>query len=104
MKCHLGIFSEIVKFKAIEDECKKNKNISEVEHVTLPIYLNPSKYRVKFIPYISEINIKNFRLTIDTKEDFENAKKIYNEQQKINNFSTHQLFTILKTIIVFKKA
>ena len=47
MKCHLGIFSEIVKFKAIEDECKKNKNISEVEHVTLPIYLNPSKYQSK---------------------------------------------------------
>lgn len=104
MKCHLGIFSELVKFQAIEDECKKNKNIREVEHVTLPIYLNPSKYRVKFIPYISEINIKNFRLTIDTKEDFENAKKIYNEQQKINNFSTHQVFTILRNNNLIQKS
>jgi spore coat polysaccharide biosynthesis protein SpsF len=61
---------KLIKFynDSLPDYCK--------EHVTPYFYEHPEKYKIK--KYSPDIQTKNFRLTVDTKQDFKVAQNIYN--------------------------
>ena len=69
------IFSADILKKAYEEVSKSNEE-SYKEHVTLYIYKNKDKFKVGEVKGDSFYN-KNYRLCVDTVEDFEIVEKIY---------------------------
>ncbi|MDT8375586.1 MAG: glycosyltransferase family protein [Mariprofundaceae bacterium] len=52
-------------------------NPSAREHVSLPIYSQPERYKVYRMAAVSELNRPDLRFDLDTPEDFELIKNIY---------------------------
>lgn len=75
IKTHYGFFAEIVSLQSLKLIHNEGK-INCAEHVTNCVYTDKNRFLVRFIPL--EIEIKNVRCTLDTKNDFENLIKIYN--------------------------
>ena len=84
IKTHYGFWAEGVTLKALNQiNALSNEKLYQ-EHVTNYIYSNPKKFTIHFETIDKEIETTNkIRLTVDTKNDFENAKEIYSEL--INN-------------------
>lgn len=84
IKTHLGFWGEIVRVEALK---KINTYTSESlyqEHVTNFIYSNPDIFNCEFTNAPKEVfDRKDIRLTMDTIDDFNLYKKIYN--RLINN-------------------
>lgn len=78
IKTHYGFWAEYVSLDAL---LRINELTSERlyhEHVTNFIYTHPQLFSIKWLEVSSFVKQhKNVRLTIDTKEDFENAANIY---------------------------
>lgn len=49
------------------------------EHVSLPIYSQPERYKIYRMEAIKELNRPDLRLDLDTPEDFELIKTVYEE-------------------------
>ena len=59
------------------------------EHVTNYIYTHPDTFSIKWIEGPSILDTHpEIRLTIDTKEDFDNVKQIYSEICEKNEYPT----------------
>jgi spore coat polysaccharide biosynthesis protein SpsF len=71
---HYGFFCEIVSLSALKKVALQNST-NCIEHVTNCIYNKPNKFNVRLIN--KSIENKSIRCTLDTKEDFENLKKLY---------------------------
>ena len=82
MKSHIGIFSEIVSLDSIKQVMKETVQQNFLENVTEYIYENLDKFSVKLIKedFNSSI-ITDIRLTLDTQEDSDILKNIY---EKLN--------------------
>ena len=82
--CPKGLACEISNTKIFFDLTKKNLSNSDKEHIFKYFYKNNSQYKIK--NYISKIynSNKKINLSIDTKKDFKNVEKIYNNSN--NNF------------------
>lgn len=77
-----GIDIEVFTFKALEKAWKAAVRISEREHVTPYIWSNPDIFRVR--NFENGVNLSNLRWTLDTPEDLEFARKVY-ERLYIDN-------------------
>lgn len=69
-----GFDVEIFSFKALERAFNESEWLSEREHVTPYIRENPEKFFLNH--FENNENLSNFRLTVDTKEDFILISKI----------------------------
>ncbi|UTE77497.1 cytidylyltransferase domain-containing protein [Rossellomorea sp. KS-H15a] len=69
----LGMGAEIFTVSALSESVKYGKKESHKEHVTTYILENPSKFKIK--EYKNPLN-ENYRLTVDTVEDFQVVSKI----------------------------
>lgn len=80
IKTHYGFWTEYVTQNALKRVNSYTDDSLYREHVTNYIYSNPDKFCIKWID-VSDIIMSHpdIRLTIDTSEDFENAKRIYSE-------------------------
>ncbi|CAM1360271.1 cytidylyltransferase domain-containing protein [Tenacibaculum xiamenense] len=78
---HYGFFSEIVSSKSLKKVLNSSIN-NCFEHVTNCIYSNQEKFNVRFVE--KNIENKNIRCTLDTKQDFENLQKIHFEWYRNN--------------------
>ncbi len=74
---HTGLFAEFVTLKALEKIAVETQDVFYREHVTNYIYLHPEKFHLHWFSIPHELQKKNYRLTLDTKQDFELLKKIY---------------------------
>ncbi len=79
IKSHFGFWAEYVSLNALERVRTYTDEKVFHEHVTNYIYTNPDNFTIEWInaPTFLE-GREDIRLTIDTKEDFEIAKQIYN--------------------------
>lgn len=78
IKTHYGFWTEYVTLNALKKVAKLTDESLYHEHVTNYIYTHPECFNINWIPGPEcLLNNKNIRLTIDTKEDFENAQNIY---------------------------
>lgn len=77
IRTHLGVFAEIVKVDALNRITTLTSDNLYREHVTNYIYTHPDLFKIKTIE-LPELNKYSnlIRLTIDTQEDFDNAKRI----------------------------
>jgi len=70
-----GLDVEVFTFEALEKAWQEAKLQSELEHVTPYIWKNPKKFKVKNIE--NDIDLSGHRWTIDTAEDLNFIRKIY---------------------------
>ena len=92
----LGICGEVVnanllidisRIQALEDQYQ--------EHVTLYIRNHPALYRVQFLEAPERFRAPQYRLTIDTKEDYESIKALYQKAGERPDVSASELITLL---------
>lgn len=89
IKTHYGFWTEYVTLSAL----KRVKSMTEEkiyhEHVTNYIYTNPDLFKIDWIDGTDIIKAHpDIRLTIDTKDDFQNAQIIYGDLCKENPYPT----------------
>ncbi len=97
IKSHLGLFGELTNLNALNEVDSLTNDLIYKEHVTNFIYSNPSLFKVRFLDLPEIIsNRKDIRLTIDTIEDFEIVKKLYEflPNPKEDNFLQSLLYYI----------
>jgi len=80
IRTHFGFFSELVAVKALVNVYGEIEDFAYREHVTSYIYEHTGKFRVRLleiqplVPFLGSL-----RLTVDSREDFENAVYIYQQ-------------------------
>ncbi len=80
IKTHYGFWTEYVTLDALRRVSKYTSESLYHEHVTNYIYTHPEKFKIGWIKGPDIITKhRDIRLTIDTYDDFENAKSIYSE-------------------------
>ncbi len=78
IKTHFGFWVEFVRLNALQKTVKMTEEKFYFEHVTNFIYENPSFFSIHFLEVDSKLNeCSNIRMTVDTKEDFELLRNIY---------------------------
>lgn len=78
----LGTSASVFYAKALYAAYENAVTDIEKEHVTPYIYRHPDVFKVKKIPYYLNINTSNYRLTVDTEQDFELADRLYSNLYK----------------------
>jgi spore coat polysaccharide biosynthesis protein SpsF len=73
-----GIDAEILSFAAIEKTIKEATESKYLEHVTYYIYTHQDKFNVGILKGDNTYN-KNYRLCVDTNEDFNLVKTVFKE-------------------------
>lgn len=90
MKCHLGFFSEVVSLQALKDIPRRQLEKHYIENVTEYIY-EKQKEKTFLIDFPIKFN-ENVRLTLDTKEDYDILKKLYEFINPEKDINLYQLF------------
>lgn len=72
----IGTSDEVFRYSALLEASIKAKTEAEHEHVTPYIYKNPDIFKIITIPYYIKVK-SNYRLTVDTPEDFKLANMLY---------------------------
>lgn len=79
IKSHLGLFCEVTSIEALQKVAEMTDDNLYHEHVTNFIYSNPEVFNVEWMPAPPEVITRNdLRLTLDTREDFDNLQHLYN--------------------------
>lgn len=73
----LGYIVEIISTKTLQNVEKLIKNSNEREHVTWHIIQNQNKFNTSNFSASANMSYPNWRLTVDTKEDFQLIEKIF---------------------------
>lgn len=90
----IGMDVEVFSFKALEEAFNESTLPEEREHVTPFIYRRKSRYTTDLLTH--EPNLSNYRLTVDTKEDFELVQKILETlYPKNKNFTMEDIIHLL---------
>ncbi|MBA3957014.1 MAG: glycosyltransferase family protein [Parachlamydiaceae bacterium] len=91
-----GMDVEIFTSEALTKAFQNAPSASEREHVTLYMYQNPQKFRCKNIP--SPTNLQQYRLTVDTPEDYTLIKLILEDlYPRCPQFTLSDIITLLKS-------
>lgn len=90
-----GMDTEVFSFSALEKAYKEAEIEYEHEHVTPYLYLNAEKFKIG--QYIQEKDSNEIRLTVDTPEDFELIKRLFEKLYPINpEFLLSDILAVLK--------
>lgn len=73
----LGMHVEVFSFAALEKSYHEAKNPECLEHVTPYMIKNPEKFRVLFFADGRDPDNSSMRFTMDTPEDYEFVKRVY---------------------------
>lgn len=112
IKTHYGFWCEYVTRDALLRVKDKTDESLYHEHVTNYIYTHPELFDISWIEVPNQLkNYPNIRLTVDTQQDFEDAKSVYENLCATNPFPTigeiidylnahKDLFTLMQTQII----
>lgn len=90
-----GMDTEVFSFSALEKAYKEAEIEYEHEHVTPYLYLNAEKFKIG--QYIQEKDFNEIRLTVDTPEDFELIKRLFEKLYPVNpEFVLSDILDVLK--------
>jgi spore coat polysaccharide biosynthesis protein SpsF len=73
----LGLTAEVVSSSAIQIAWSQAREKPHREHVTPHIYTHPEKFRLFSVPASPAISGRNYRLTVDTADDLDLMRAIY---------------------------
>ncbi|NFG60643.1 glycosyltransferase family protein [Clostridium sp. CMCC3677] len=91
-----GFDTQVFPVGILEKVNKLTKNPVDHEHVSLYIYTNPEKFRLINWEAEEKMNYPEFEITLDTKEDYEFIKQIYEIlYTKDSDFSAQDVIELL---------
>ena len=90
----LGTGAEVFYAKGLYEAYKQVTSDREREHVTPYLYLHPELFKVNKIPYYLALE-KDYRLTIDTDEDYVVAQNVYDALYKNEPIPNEQVYRYL---------
>ncbi|WP_261303487.1 glycosyltransferase family protein [Paenibacillus andongensis] len=92
----LGFGVEVFRTSLLKEIEQLTQDPADREHVSLYIYERPETFHLSNIEAPVYLRRPNFRLTLDTVEDYELIRKIYEELYPINkNFDLYQIVNFL---------
>ena len=91
----LGVTAEIINSNILNEISLKADTESEREHVTPYIRSHPEKYKI--LKYNSNLKHQYIRLTVDTNEDLELIKVIYQNLGDLENLKINDVINFLKS-------
>lgn len=89
----IGLDTEVFSFQALQQAWQQDGNPAWREHVTPYIYMNPSVFRVEGIT--SDMDRSYMRWTVDTSEDMDFVRKIYDHFES-DDFSWTDVLSVLE--------
>jgi len=90
-----GLDTEVFSLKALEKAFKEAEIKRDREHVTPYIWDNPKLFRI--YQYKNQIDNSNFRWTLDTAEDLELIRKVYDYlKERGNEFTMEEVLGLYK--------
>jgi spore coat polysaccharide biosynthesis protein SpsF len=89
----LGMVVEVISAKILLKIEKLTKESDDREHVTWYVYRNKDKFKTLNVTASKKLNHPQWRLTVDTKEDFQLIEKIINKLYKKNGFIQYSEIT-----------
>ena len=93
-----GLNVQVFPTKILQEVEKATHDPLDREHVSLYIYNNPQKYRLKNYPAEGELNWPELAITLDTMEDLNLIRKIFENLYEGNNlFSAIDIVHFLKS-------
>lgn len=97
IKTHYGFWAEAVSLEALEKVNNFTKENLYHEHVTNYIYTHPDKFNISLLKIPHEIESNHsIRLTLDTTEDFNIQKDLFEiVYEKNNNFKLFDVVNVL---------
>ena len=99
IKTHCGLFCEIVKLSALQYIQELTNKQKYFEHVTNYLYTHPEKFCVQFAETIYNHKLlRDIRLTIDTQNDFDLVKQVYEDYHKLHDSDTEDLTILLESL------
>lgn len=96
IRTHFGFFAEWVRTTALKKAAESTREPLYREHVTNFIYSHPGDFSIRLmeVPELNGLSSK-IRLTIDTRQDFENAKSLYSQSVKKNRLGLGELISMV---------
>ncbi len=89
-----GLDVEVFTFEALERAYREATSPAEREHVTPYLYRYPEKFRIG--QYLSDVDHSRYRWTLDTEDDWQLLKQIFDRLGKGSaNFSTGEVMELL---------
>ena len=92
----LGMHVEVFSFDALERSYREAKDPECLEHVTPYMIKNPEKFRVLFFRDEKDPDNSSMRFTMDTPEDYEFVKRVYDSFGS-NIFSYGEILRVLSS-------
>lgn len=74
-----GTGVEVIAAEALHDLNNRTRDTYEREHVAPGLYRNPDRYRVVTRPACASLQYPDFRVTLDTAEDYQSLQTIFAE-------------------------
>lgn len=68
---------EVIEYEALKKANEETDDAFSHEHITQYHYKNPGTFKIESPPAIKIYSMPNLRVTVDTKEDYENVKNIF---------------------------
>lgn len=106
-----GMDTEVFSFNALQIAVAEAKKRSEREHVTLYFYSNPEKFHLGQVK-ITTPGTKDYRLTVDTEEDFQviealivalyKKQKMFTLEEIVQYLNTHPKIAAINSHIIQK--
>jgi spore coat polysaccharide biosynthesis protein SpsF len=84
---------DVVAFDALEVAWREDDNPAWREHVTPYIYRHPEKFRIRAV--VNDVDYSSMRWTVDTSEDLDFARRIYNHFGH-DRFSWQEVLAVLE--------
>lgn len=96
IKTHLGFFAEKTKISVLKKVASHTNSKLYLEHVTNYIYSNSDMFNCKLYPIDKKFNFNSkLRLTVDTKEDFENSQMIFSHLSNPFDFTINDVLNVI---------
>ena len=93
----IGMDTQVFATSILADVSKRTDNPEDREHVSLYIYRNPQLYSLKNIRASTELNWPKLRLTLDTEEDLELMRRIFEIlHTDINTFGLADVLELIR--------
>lgn len=89
-----GLDTEVMSFDALARTWRKAQKPYEREHVTPYIYEHPEEF--KLLPVTGEVDFSHHRWTVDTPEDLDFVRAVYNRLKATPDFAGREILELLE--------
>jgi len=92
-----GLDTQVFAVSVLEEVSRLTNDPADRENVSLYIYEHPERYKLGSVRAPEEMNHPDWRWTLDTKEDFEFLKTVYEALYKVKkDFNSYDVLELLK--------